>query len=49
MRGNILGISDSEDLSAETTNEGGRLIHRGKLGDGDVIGLMHTLPVLDLM
>lgn len=49
IRGHILRISDSEDLSAETANEGGRLIHRGKLWDGDVGGLVHTLPVLDLI
>ena len=49
MKGDVLGISDSKDFSAETTDEGGRLIHRGKLGDGDVGGLVHTLPVLDLI
>lgn len=44
----ILGISNSKDLSAEAADKGGRFIHRGKLGDGDVGGLVHTLPILDL-
>lgn len=45
----VLGIGDSEDLSAEATDEGGRLVHGGKLRDGDVCGLVHALPVLDLI
>lgn len=49
ISGDILGISDSEDFSAETTNEGGRLIHWRKFWNGDVGGLMHALPVLDLI
>ena len=44
----LLGIGDSQYLSAKATDERGRLVHRGKLGDGDVGGLVHTLPVLDL-
>lgn len=44
----ILWICDSQDLSAQTADESGRFIHRGKLRNGDVGGLVHTLPVLDL-
>lgn len=46
--GVILGISDPEDLPAQATDESGRLIHRRELWDGDVGGLVNTLPVLDL-
>lgn len=49
MRGVILGISDPEDFSAQTTDEGGRLVHRLELWDGDVGRLVNTLPVLDLI
>lgn len=49
IRGVILGISDPEDFPAQTTDEGGRLVHRGELWDGDVGGLVNTLPVLDLI
>lgn len=44
----ILGIGYPEDLPAEPSNEGGRLIHRWILGNWDVCWLVHTLPVLDL-
>lgn len=49
IRGDILGISDPEDFPAQTADEGGRLVHRWELWDGDVGGLVHTLPVLDLI
>lgn len=49
IRGVILGISDSEDFSAQTADEGGRLVHRLELWDGDVGRLVNTLPVLDLI
>lgn len=49
IRGVLLGISDPEDFPAQTTNEGGRLIHRRELWDGDVGGLVNTLPILDLI
>lgn len=47
--GDILGIRDPEDFPAQTADEGGRLVHRRELWDGDVGGLVHTLPVLDLI
>lgn len=49
IRGDILGISDPEDFPAQTADEGGRLVHRRELWDGNVCGLVHTLPVLDLI
>lgn len=47
--GDTPGISDPEDFPAQTADEGGGLVHRRELWDGDVGGLVHTLPVLDLM
>lgn len=44
----LLWVCDPQDFSAESTNKCYGLVHGGKLGYGNVGGLVHTLPVLNL-